>query len=158
MRKLVDIVFVLMIVVVLLAISTVDNKANTDNGTQTYQQMLEQLVNSVNFAEIDYFLVTSTGYYPGPECCAPFDNGFTAMEVEAQKGIIAIDDRNGPFRMWDIIYVEGYGYGLCCDRGSAIKRWRVDLCFDTLQEAKEWEVRLVKSWKVGRMVDGDIKR
>ncbi|GAG64729.1 unnamed protein product, partial [marine sediment metagenome] len=26
----------------------------------------------------------------------------------------------------------------------AIKKWRIDLCFDTLQEAKEWGVKLVK--------------
>ena len=156
MKRLVDTVFVLMIIIVITVISTVDNKANSDNYIQTYQEILEQAVKGVNIANIDHFMVTSTGYYPGPECCAPFADGITAMGVKAQVGIIAIDDKNGPFKMWDIIYVEGYGYGLCCDRGSAIKRYKIDLCFDTLQEAKEWEVRLVKAWKVGRIVDGDI--
>ncbi len=152
MGKLVDVVFVCMIVVVLLAISTSYDKADPNNHIQTYQQMLEEYVKGINLAEINHFMVTSSGYYPGPECCWPFDNGFTAMGIKAQKGVIAIDDKKGPFKMWDIIYVEGYGYGLCCDRGSAIKIYKVDLCFDTLQEAEEWEVRLVKAWKVGRMV------
>ena len=157
MRKLVDVVSLCMIIIVILAISTVDNKADSGKDIQTYQEVLEQAVKDVNIADIDHFMVTSTGYYPGPECCAPFADGITAMGVKAQVGIIAIDDKNGPFKMWDIIYVEGYGYGLCCDRGSAIKRYKVDLCFETLQEAKEWEVRLVKAWKVGRMVDGDVR-
>ena len=155
MRKLVDVVSICMIVIVITAISAVDNKADSDKYIQTYQEILEQAVKGVNIADIDHFMVTSTGYYPGPECCDPFADGITAMGVKAQVGIIAIDDKNGPFKMWDIIYVEGYGYGLCCDRGSAIKRYKVDLCFDTLQEAKEWEVRLVKAWKVGRMEEID---
>jgi len=151
MRKLVDIVSISIIAIVLIAITSTDNKANSVKPIQTYQQILEQVVKGVNIAEIDHFMVTSTGYYPGPECCDPFADGFTAMGVKAQKGVIAIDDKNGPFKMGDIVYVQGYGYGLCCDRGSAIKKYKVDLCFETLQEAKEWEVKLVKAWKVGRI-------
>ena len=148
MRKLVDIVSACMVIIILLAVSTVDNKANSDKPIQTYQQILEESVKGINFAEKDHFLVSTTAYYPGPESCAPFDDGFTAMGVVAQKGVIAIDDKNGPFKMGDIVYVEGYGYGLCCDRGSAIKNWRADLCFKTIEEAMEWGVKLAKIWKV----------
>lgn len=95
-------------------------------------------------AEPEYYLMTASGYYPGPECCYPFDDGFTAMGDVAGRGSIAIDDKNGPLRMGQRVWVEGYGYGKCNDRGSAIKEWKIDLCFDTLQEAKEWEVKLVK--------------
>jgi len=148
LRKLVDIVFVCMVSIVLLAVGSVDYKADSNKDIQTYQQTLEQAVKGVNLKDIDHFLVTTTGYYPGPECCEPFADGVTAMGVEAQRGVIAIDDKNGPFKMGDIVYVEGYGYGLCCDRGSAIKRWRADLCFDTIEEAEEWGVKLAKMWKV----------
>lgn len=148
MRKLVDIVSICMMVIVLLAINSVDYKANPDKPIQTYQQILANKYKHVNLAKIDYKLVVTTGYYPGPECCAPFDNGETAMGVWAQKGVIAIDDKNGPFKMWDVVYVEGYGYGLCCDRGSAIKGWRADLCYNTLEDAKKHGVELTKMWKV----------
>ena len=101
--------------------------------------------------ESKYYLMTSTGYYPGPECCYPFDDGFTATGDVAGRGSVAIDDKNGPLRMGQRIWIEGYGLGKCNDRGSAIKEWKIDLCFDTLKEAKEWEVRLVKVY----VIEGD---
>jgi len=91
-----------------------------------------------------YYLMTSTGYYPGSECCWPFDDGFTATGDIAGKGCIAIDDRNGPLKMGQMVYIEGYGMGKCNDRGSAIKDWKIDLCFDTLGEAQEWGRKLIK--------------
>ena len=94
--------------------------------------------------ESKYYLMTSTGYYPGPECCYPFDDGFTATGDVAGRGSVAIDDKNGPLRMGQIIWVNGYGLGKCNDRGSAIKEYKIDLCFDTLKEAQEWEVKLVE--------------
>ena len=95
-----------------------------------------------------YFLMTATAYYPGPESCAPFDDGFTAIGDIAGKGCIAIDDKNGPLKMGQIIYIEGYGRGKCNDRGSAIKDWKIDLCFDTLEEAREWGRKLVKVYLI----------
>ena len=55
----------------------------------------------------------------------------------AGKGSIAIDDKNGPLRMGQMVFIEGYGIGKCNDRGSAIKKWRIYLCFDTIEEAQE---------------------
>lgn len=97
-----------------------------------------------NGAEPKYFILEATGYYPGPECTYPFDDGFTATGDVAGRGSVAIDDKNGPLRMGQMIWVEGYGIGKCNDRGSAIKEYKIDLCFDTLQEAKEWGRKLIK--------------
>ena len=69
--------------------------------------------------EQKYYLMTATAYYPGPESCAPFDDGFTAIGDIAGKGCIAIDDKNGPLKMGQMVYIEGYGIGKCNDRGSA---------------------------------------
>ena len=96
-----------------------------------------------------YFILETTGYYPGPECCWPDDDGFTAIGDVAGRGSIAIDDKNGPLRMGQRIWVEGYGPGKCNDRGSAIKGWKIDLCFETLQEAKEWGRKLTKVYILG---------
>jgi len=93
--------------------------------------------------ESKYFILEATGYYTGPECCYPFDDGYTAIGDVAGRGSVACDDKNGPLRMGQIIWVEDYGLGKCNDRGSAIKGWKIDLCFDTLQEAKEWGRKLV---------------
>ncbi len=92
--------------------------------------------------------MTATAYYPGPESCAPFDDGFTATGDVAGKGCIAIDDKAGPFKMGQMIYIEGYGIGKCNDRGSAIKYYKIDLCFDTQQEALNWGRKLVKVYVI----------
>jgi len=94
--------------------------------------------------EQKYFMMSSTAYYPGPESCAPFDDGFTAIGDIAGKGSVAIDDKNGPLKMGQMVYIEGYGIGKCNDRGSAITNWKIDLCFDTIEEAQNWGRRLVK--------------
>jgi len=95
-----------------------------------------------------YYLLTATGYFPGAESCYPFDDGFTATGDIAGKGCIAIDDKAGPFKMGQMIYIEGYGIGKCNDRGSAIKYYKIDLCFDTQQEALNWGRKLVKVYVV----------
>ena len=91
-----------------------------------------------------FYYLTATAYYPGPECTYPFDDGFTATGDIAGKGSIAIDPVNGPLKLGQRVYVMGYGEGVANDVGSAIKGWKIDLCFDTYEEAIEWGVQLVK--------------
>ena len=99
--------------------------------------------------EPEYFILEATGYYPGPESCAPFDDGFTAIGDVAGRGSVAIDDKNGPLRMGQRIWIKGYGFGKCNDRGSEIKGWKIDLCFSTYEEAKKWGRKLTKVYLLG---------
>jgi len=94
--------------------------------------------------EYKYYELTATAYYPGAECTYPYDDGFTAIGHVAGRGSIAIDPENGPLKFEQHVYVVGYGEGVCNDVGSAIKGWKIDLCFDTYEEAVEWGVQLVK--------------
>ena len=98
--------------------------------------------------EVKYFLMTATAYYPGPECCHPYADGLTATGAKAGKGCIAIDPENGPLKLGQKVFVEGYGYGICNDTGGAITDWEIDLCYDTLKEAKEWGRKLVKVYLI----------
>lgn len=108
--------------------------------------MLLLITYAVVFCTPEYrcYKLTATAYYPGPECTYPFDDWKTATGADAGYGCIAIDPKNGPLKMGQRVYVVGYGEGICNDVGSAIKGWRIDVCFDTLAEAKEWGVKLVK--------------
>ena len=108
--------------------------------------MLLSITYAVAFCtpEPKFYYLTATAYYPGPECTYPFNDGFTATGDIAGKGSIAIDPKNGPLKMGDKVYVVGYGNGICNDVGSAIKGWKIDVCFDTYEEAIEWGVKLVK--------------
>ena len=94
--------------------------------------------------EYKYYILKVTAYYPGPECTYPHNDGLTATGVKAGYGCIAIDPIDGPLKMGQKVFVEGYGYGTCNDVGSAIKGWEADVCYNTLQEAIDWGVRLVK--------------
>ena len=104
----------------------------------------EEEAEAVKELEMKYFLMTATAYYPGPECCYPYDDGLTATGAKAGKGCIAIDPENGPLKLGQKVYVEGYGFGICNDVGGAITGYRLDLCHETLQEAKDWGIKLVK--------------
>ncbi|KUK11493.1 MAG: M23B-like peptidase [Clostridia bacterium 41_269] len=99
--------------------------------------------------------VVATGYTAGPESTGkkPGDPGYgiTATGVKAQRGVVAVDPSVIPFgtRM----YIPGYGYGIALDTGGAIKGERIDLFFDTVEEAKQWGRRWVTIQLLGR---GDI--
>jgi len=105
-------------------------------------------VTSTANPNLQYFDLTATGYYPGPKSCAPFDDGFTATGDVAGRGCIAIDPDNGPLKLGQQVYIEGYGYGTCNDVGSLIKGWKIDLCFDAYEEAIEWGRKLVRVYVI----------
>lgn len=62
--------------------------------------------------------------------------GITASGTMAQRGTVAADTRYLPFGT--ILYVPGYGWGRVEDRGGAIKGARLDLFFDSHQQALDW--------------------
>ena len=86
--------------------------------------------------------VTATAYEPGPISCGAYSDGYTALGLRATRGIIAVDPTVIPF--WTKVYVDGYGFAVAGDRGSAIIGDRIDVCYDTYAEAMAWGVRRVR--------------
>ncbi len=84
----------------------------------------------------------ATAYYPGPEDTWPYTAGYTASGLKAGYGVVAVDPRF--IRMKTPIYVEGYGYAIAADKGGAIKGNKIDLCFDTYEEAVSFGRKNVK--------------
>ncbi|HOV79120.1 MAG TPA: ubiquitin-like domain-containing protein [Bacillota bacterium] len=66
----------------------------------------------------------------------------TASGVPPHYGVAAVDP--GRIPMGTRLYVEGYGYVTALDRGSAISGNRIDLFFESYEEAMSWGVRRVK--------------
>jgi 3D (Asp-Asp-Asp) domain-containing protein len=83
----------------------------------------------------------ATAYDPGPRSCGKYASGYTAIGMKAKKGVVAVDDRVIP--MGTRLYIPGYGFAVAGDRGSAIKGKRIDLCFATYWEARQWGRRKV---------------
>jgi 3D (Asp-Asp-Asp) domain-containing protein len=86
--------------------------------------------------------MTSTAYEPGPKSCGRFASGNTAGGYKAGYGVVAVDTSIIP--MHSRLFIEGYGYAVAGDRGSAIKGNRIDVGFRTVDECMKWGRRKVK--------------
>ncbi len=75
----------------------------------------------------------ATAYYPGPEDTWPYASGYTASGLKAGYGVAAVDPHY--IRLKTPLYVADYGYAIAADKGGAIKGNKIDLCFDTYEEA-----------------------
>lgn len=84
----------------------------------------------------------ATAYYPGPEDTWPWASGTTASGLKAGYGVAAVDTRL--IKLKTPLYIEGYGYAIAADRGGAIKGGKIDLCFDTYEEAVRFGRKKVK--------------
>ena len=73
-----------------------------------------------------------TAYCPCVRCCGKSD-GITASGVKATEGVTVAMDKSMTFGTK--IYIDGVGERIVQDRGGSIKGNRIDLYFDSHQEA-----------------------
>jgi 3D (Asp-Asp-Asp) domain-containing protein len=84
----------------------------------------------------------ATAYYPGPEDTWPYASGTTASGLKAGYGVVAVDPK--VIKLKTQLYIEGYGYAIAADKGGAIKGGKIDLCFDTYEQAVQFGRKKVK--------------
>ena len=89
---------------------------------------------------------TVTAYCPCVKCCGK-SNGITASGEKAVEGVTVAMNKSIPFGTK--IYIDGVGERIVQDRGGAIKNNRIDLYFDSHQEALNFgrqtkEVTIIK--------------
>ncbi|MCS7224113.1 MAG: 3D domain-containing protein [Armatimonadetes bacterium] len=77
-----------------------------------------------------------------PRGCCGSGGGRTASGRRAEYGIAAVDPRVIP--LGTALYVDGYGFAIAADVGTAIKGNRIDLCFPTHREANLFGRRTVR--------------
>jgi len=85
--------------------------------------------------------MVATGYCPCAKCNYPFYGQPSYLGYPLGYGIIASDPDVIP--MGTRLYVPGYGEGIAADQGGAINGNRLDLCFDTHQNALDWGIKTV---------------
>lgn len=112
------------------------------------------------FARSEFITLETTGYCKCGQCCGWKRNiwlqpvyssgpqagqrkkvGETACGSKAKPGTIAAD--TNVFAFGTRMRVPGYGWGTVEDRGGAIKGGRLDLFFDSHEEALQWGRRTV---------------
>jgi len=102
-------------------------------GTQTLTASRGQ------FAGKEYLDLVATAY--SPFCCKGVDD-VTALGIRAGYGVVAVDPAVIP--LGSRLYIEGYGYAIAADTGSAIKGMRIDLGYDTKGQALRFGRRPVR--------------
>ncbi len=68
----------------------------------------------------------------------------TASGVPPHYGVVAVDP--GRIPLGTEMYVDGYGYATALDRGSSIIGNRIDLFFESYEEAMDWGLRWTKTY------------
>lgn len=94
------------------------------------------------FVSRKVLIMHATAYDPSPRSCGRYASGRTSTGMRAGYGVVAVDPR--VIKLGTKLYIEGYGFAIAGDRGSAIKGNRIDLGFDTYREAVRFGRRTVK--------------
>src|SRR5690606_6348602 len=103
-------------------------------GTREAINVLE--TGSRSYRYTDIVTVEATAYYPGPESTGPWADGYTFTGLVAGKGVVAVDPTVIP--PGTRLYIPGYGEAIAADIGGAIKGNRIDLGFNTYNEAIQY--------------------
>jgi len=78
-----------------------------------------------------------TAYCPCEKCCGRFADGITASCHRIELGDrFCAADKSFPFRV--ILDISGYGFVPVLDRGGKITGNKLDVFFDTHEEALQW--------------------
>lgn len=109
-------------------------------GTREAVSVLETATGAYRY--VDVLDMEATAYYPGPESTGEWADGLTFTGVRAGKGVVAVDPSVIP--LGTRLYVPGYGEAIAADIGGAIKGYRIDLGFDTYEEAIQYGRKKVK--------------
>ena len=99
---------------------------------------------------IGWFIITA--YCPCEKCCGKWADGITATGTTATEGrTIAVDP--AVINLGSVVYFEGVdglvsGY-IAEDTGGAIKGNKIDLFFDSHQDALDWGIKEVEVFEMG---------
>ncbi|WP_281413778.1 PcsB-like coiled-coil domain-containing protein [Ornithinibacillus massiliensis] len=86
--------------------------------------------------------VTATAYTANCKGCSGTTHTGIDLIANPDTKVIAVDPSVIP--LGSVVYVEGYGYAIAGDIGSAIKGNKIDVFVPTRAEALKWGVRRVK--------------
>ncbi|MEN2465112.1 3D domain-containing protein [Ornithinibacillus sp. JPR2-1] len=105
--------------------------SNKDTNEDTLNQVSEKTLT-----------VTATAYTANCKGCSGTTHTGIDLIANPDTKVIAVDPSVIP--LGSVVYVEGYGYAIAGDIGSAIKGNKIDVFVPTRAEALKWGVRRVK--------------
>lgn len=111
-------------------------------GSREALQVLQTPTGSYRYTQV--IELEATAYYPGPESTDQWADGYTYTGLRAGYGVVAVDPTVIP--LGTRLYIPGYGEAIAGDIGGAIKGYRIDLGYDTYQEAINFGRRRVTAY------------
>lgn len=139
MTKLFTILLVVLFLSLVFASGNSTNVAQANVVIVTRSRPLPVRIHALAPVEPTYDVVRMevTAYCACKKCCGKNAKGIAADGTSVKgKMVIAADWSVMP--QGSILYVPGYGEAVVHDTGSAIVGNRLDVYFDSHQEAKEW--------------------
>lgn len=114
---------------------------------------LEDIIEPDRYPKVE---VTATGYTAGVESTGKTKDhpayGITKSGVKVRRDLystIAADTR--VFPIGSILWIPGYGYGVVADTGSAIKKKKIDLYYETVDDVyKKWGKKTLDVYVIKR--------
>ena len=122
--------------------SKVSNSAAPSKPTLRYDERVTTEDDAPTLTYVGTFIITA--YCPCEKCCGRWADGITSTGTTATQGrTIAVDPRVIPYGT--VLYFEGHGdnFGgyIAEDCGGSIKGNRIDLYFNSHEEALKWGVQ-----------------
>ncbi|SHG27313.1 PcsB-like coiled-coil domain-containing protein [Ornithinibacillus halophilus] len=97
---------------------------------------------SLETKNAETLMMTSTAYTANCTGCRGITYTGINLKENPDAKVIAVDPSVIP--LGSVVHVEGYGYAIAGDIGSAIKGNKIDVFVPTKKEAYQWGVRRVK--------------
>jgi uncharacterized protein YabE (DUF348 family) len=104
-------------------------------------ELANQISRGATDTGVEYY-VNSTAYTADCNGCSGATATGINLRANPNAKIIAVDPRIIP--LGTKVFVEGYGYAIAADTGSAIKGYKIDVFFPSTADAYRWGVRKVK--------------
>lgn len=108
---------------------------------------IEHQFETTRAKELEFMgIFSASGYDICLKCCGKLD-GITSSGEKAKVGeTIAVDP--GVIPIGTKVYIDGIGYRTAQDTGGAIKGNKIDILFETHQEALDFGRQKLKIWRV----------
>nr|WP_255457387.1 LysM peptidoglycan-binding and 3D domain-containing protein [Sporosarcina sp. JAI121] len=124
----------------------VTSKGKTVNKSTTTKKAVKSMAKTPSRSDSDNvvkeFTVSASAFTASCNGCTGITKTGINLKSNPDLKVIAVDPK--VIKLGTKVYVEGYGYAIAGDTGSAIKGNKIDVFFPTKSEAYKWGRKKVK--------------
>ncbi|MED3563078.1 3D domain-containing protein [Bacillus xiapuensis] len=118
------------------------SKATNAKTTKTVKKTSNQVTAKNSQKVVKVFTVSASAYTVSCAGCSGKTYTGLNLKKNPNQKVISVDPRVIP--LGSKVYVEGYGYAIAADKGSAIKGKKIDVFMPSHKQAIQWGRKTVK--------------